>query len=163
MPQPTYRAIADHSEAIEIGYDPARISFEQLLVEFWDAHSPSEQMWSRQYRSAIFVADDEERAAAERSLKLATQRLGRPVHTAIEAKGPFWQAEDYHQKYRLKRDTRVWKELTAAYPRMDDLVRSTAAARLNAWVADYGPIAQRERELPTVGLSPAAQRDVRRR
>ena len=160
---PTYHDLGDHTEVFEVGYDPTRISFERLLVEFWDGHSPSEDMWSRQYRSAIFVANDSEREAAERSVLLAEKRLGRGVHTAVEDTGPFWQAEDYHQKYRLRRDGAVWKQLQAAYPDVDDLVRSTAAARLNAWVSGSGGGAQLEQELPTVGLNAEAQERLLRR
>lgn len=159
---PTYHDLGDHTEAFEVGYDPSKISYERLLAEFWDGHSPAETAWSRQYRSAIFVTTDAEREAAERSVVLAQKRLGRTVHTAVEEAGTFWQAEDYHQKYRLRRKGQVWQELSAAYPDVDDLVRSTAAARLNAWVYDVGEVGQFDRELPTMGLSDDAQEQVRR-
>jgi len=126
-------------------------------VEFWAAHTPSEEAWSRQYRSAIFVADAEERRVAERSVAMTAKRLGRPVHTAVEERGTFWQAEDYHQKYRLKRKGVVWGELAAIYPDVDDLVMSTAAARANAWASNFGSTEQRARELPETGLSYGAQ------
>lgn len=158
---PTYEDLLDHSEAIEVAYDPARISFDELLAEFWDGHAPAETMWSRQYRSAIFVSNPEERAAAERSLARAERRLGHVVHTRVEDQGTFWQAEDYHQKYRLRREGDAWRELQAAYPDLDDLVRSTAAARLNAWASGLGDAKQRARELPLVGLSGEAQRRFR--
>ncbi|MFT4626454.1 MAG: peptide-methionine (S)-S-oxide reductase [Myxococcota bacterium] len=162
MDSPTYDDIGDHSEAIEVGYDPARISYERLLAEFWYGHRPAETAWSQQYRSAIFVHSEAERHAAERSIAVTEAKLGRPVHTAVEDASRFWQAEDYHQKYRLQRESWAWRELRAAYPDMRDLVRSTAAARLNAWVSDHGEVAQLERELPLVGLSPAAQKQLRR-
>ena len=162
-PEPTYHDLDDHSEAIEVGYDPTRISFDELLAAFWDGHRPAETMWSRQYRSAIFVGTEEERRAAEASVAAAAERLGRPVHTAVEDVGPFWQAEDYHQKYRLRRDGALWKHLQAAYPAIDDLVRSTAAARLNGWSAGAGELGQLERELPLVGLPEEAQERMLRR
>ena len=162
MPDPTYQDLGDHSEALEVGYDPTKISYERLLTEFWRGHRPSDTQWSVQYRSAIFVRSPEERAAAERSVAQAEQRLGREVHTQVEDAGTFWQAEDRHQKYRLQRESWAWRELRAAYPDMDDLVRSTAAARLNAWVSGHGEEAQLDRDLPRVGLSPSAQRTLRR-
>jgi len=159
---PTYRDLGDHSEAIEIGYDPTRISFDELLEAFWKGHRPAETMGSRQYRSAIFVAGAEERQAAELSVARAEERLGRSVHTAVEEVGAFWQAEDYHQKYQLRRDGDVWKQLSAAYPDVDDLVLSTAAARLNGWSSGGGDPEQVRRELPLVGLTKSVQRRLQR-
>lgn len=136
--QPSYHDLGDHAEAVEIGYDPKRISYEQLLVELFAAHTPSQgEPWSRQYRSAIFVRSDEERHAAELAVRMAEKRLGRAVSTAIEEAGPFWAAEDYHQKYELRSRRAQWSALTQAYPDIDALVRSTEAARLNAWAAGY--------------------------
>ncbi|MCA9491709.1 MAG: peptide-methionine (S)-S-oxide reductase [Myxococcales bacterium] len=154
---PTYRALGDHSEAVQIGYDPSVISYERLLTEFFAAHDPRGEPWSRQYRSAIFVVDAAERRAAELSLRAAEKRLGEPVSTAIEQAGTFTRAEDYHQKYELRHVGPVWAELTAAYPDLDDLLRSTAAARMNAYAGGYLP--QDQLPVDQLGLSPRA-RDV---
>jgi peptide-methionine (S)-S-oxide reductase len=137
MARPTYHELGDHAEAIEIGYDPAKISYELLLTEFFAAHTPTSQPWSRQYRSAIFVHDAEQRAAAELAKRVAQKRLGRPVSTAIEEAGTFWVAEDYHQKYSLRARRAEWEMLVRAYPDMDALLHSTAAARLGAWAGGY--------------------------
>ena len=51
---PTYRSMGDHSESIQIDYDPARISYEELLEIFWKNHNPTQRAWRRQYMSAIF-------------------------------------------------------------------------------------------------------------
>jgi len=63
----------------------------------------------------------------------------------------------FHQKYRLKRRGVVWRDLAAMYPDMDDLVKSTAAARANAWASNFGSTEQRAAELPLTGLSDGAQ------
>jgi peptide-methionine (S)-S-oxide reductase len=134
---PTYHDLEDHSEAIEVGYDPSQISYELLLTEFFAAHTPTSEPWSRQYRSAIFVHSPEQRQAAELARRVAEKRLGRPVSTAIEDAGTFWVAEDYHQKYSLRSRRAQWQVLERAYPDMDVLLHSTAAARLNAWAGGY--------------------------
>ncbi len=154
---PNYNQMGDHSEAIEIAFDPAKISYETLLLEFWGAHRPTAESWSRQYRSAVFVHDAAQREAAERIRRITARKLGTEVHTAIEDAGVFTQAEAYHQKYRLRRDRELFSALAEAYPDIDDLVRSTAAARLNAWSSGYGTASDRQRDVTRLGLSFDAQ------
>ena len=156
-PHPTYEDLGDHSEAIEVAYDPERISYERLLTEFFSEHRPTSEAWSRQYRSAIFVRTPEERKAAESAIRLAEQRFHGPVFTAIEPAGSFTQAEDYHQKYELRHLAPVWKEFLAMYPTTDALLHSTAVARANAWAGGALP-ALPEADL---GLSPAATEVLR--
>lgn len=134
-PDPTYRDLGDHSEAIEVAYDPSVLSYERLLLEFFAQHTPTDEPWLRQYRSAVFVRTPEERAAAERAARATSVRLGAEVHTAIEAAGPFTPAEDDHQKYELRHLEPVWNEFVAMYPTSEAQVRSTAVARANAWAA----------------------------
>jgi peptide methionine sulfoxide reductase MsrA len=160
MPEPTYRALGDHSEAIEIGFDPERITYERLLLEVFAAHSPTAEPWSRQYRSAIFVHDDAQRAAAELAVKAEEKKRDVRIHTAIEEAGTFWQAEDYHQKYRLRAYDGLLAEARQVYPETDDLVMSTLAARLNAWAAGWGDEVQVAREIELTGLSDAAREKV---
>lgn len=152
---PSYHDLGDHSEALEVGYDPARVSYDRLLAEFFSSHNPTREPWSVQYRSAIFVADDEQRRAAERAVKLAEVRTGQRISTAVEPLGTFTLAEDYHQKHDLRRVGTVWAELAARYPAIEDLVRSTAAARMNAWVAGHGTEA--DLRIDELGLSATAR------
>ena len=105
----TYKNHEGHAEAIKITYDPARVSYEQLLEFFFKMHDPT--TLNRQgndvgtsYRSAIFVHDDEQRQAAER-IKAKVDQSGawkRPVVTEIVPAKEFWSAEDYHQDYLQK-------------------------------------------------------------
>jgi peptide-methionine (S)-S-oxide reductase len=99
-----------HAEVVEVTYDPERISFEDLLEVFWAEHDPTQLNRQGpdvgdQYRSAVFVHDEEQRAAAEASKeRLASSgRWPRPIVTAIEPAQTFWPAEDYHQRYLEKR------------------------------------------------------------
>lgn len=113
LPNPTYQQVCSdttgHAEAVEVTYDPALISYEELLKVFWRAHDPTQLNrqgpdFGSQYRSAIFYHSDEQRQLAEES-SAALDRSGRyrsSVVTVIEPAGTFWEAEEYHQKYLLK-------------------------------------------------------------
>jgi peptide-methionine (S)-S-oxide reductase len=109
---PTYKEVCSdktgHAEVVEVTYDDEQVPYEQLLAVFWAEHDPTQVNRQgpdigSQYRSAIFVHDAEQRAAAEASREQVQTRLGRPVATSIEDAPPFWEAEDYHQQYLEKR------------------------------------------------------------
>ena len=110
---PTYKQVTrggtGHYEAVEIRYDPAKISYDQLLHAFFRSVDPTDaggQFCDRgdSYRTAIFVSSPEERAAAEAAKARAERELGRKVVTPILDAKPFYDAEDYHQNYYKKSD-----------------------------------------------------------
>ena len=95
-----------HAEVIRITYDPQKITFEQLLDVFFDAHDPTQlnrqgNDVGTQYRSAIFYADDEERRTAEAKIAELNEskHFPRPIVTALEPLKEFFPAEEYHQDY----------------------------------------------------------------
>jgi methionine-S-sulfoxide reductase len=105
-----YRAVCGgdtgHAEAIRISYDPAKISYEQLLDVFFDAHDPTQlnrqgNDVGTQYRSAIFYANDAEKRAAETKIRQLNEAkyFTRPIVTTLEPLREFFPAEDYHQDY----------------------------------------------------------------
>jgi peptide-methionine (S)-S-oxide reductase len=113
--RPTYELVCTdrtgHAEAVEVQYDPARVSYQDLLKVFWENHDPTTldrqgPDFGRQYRSAIFYHTPQQQAAATAS-RQALQQSGkhgaRPIVTEIVAAGPFYRAEEYHQKYLEKR------------------------------------------------------------
>jgi len=109
---PSYEQVCSdttgHAEVVEVTYDPEQVPYEQLLTIFWLEHDPTQLNrqgpdLGSQYRSMIFVHDDEQRAAAEASREAVEARFTRPVVTQIEDAPPFWEAEDYHQQYLEKR------------------------------------------------------------
>lgn len=114
LKNPTYQDVcADHTghaEAVEVTYDPARVSYEDLLKIFWENHDPTTLNRQgpdagTQYRSAIFWHNPAQEAAA-RASKERLEKSGahrRPVVTEIIPAAEFWQAEDYHQQYLEKR------------------------------------------------------------
>ena len=112
LDNPTYEDVCSHTtghaEVVEVTYDPSEISYEDLLGVFWRKHDPTQlnrQGWDigDNYRSVIFVHDEEQRAAAERSKEAEKANHRKPVVTQIEAAQTFYEAEDYHQQYLEKR------------------------------------------------------------
>jgi peptide-methionine (S)-S-oxide reductase len=112
LERPTYEDVCSHTtghaEVVEVTYDPERISYDELLDVFWRKHNPTQlnrQGWDvgDQYRSVVFVHDEEQRAAAAVSKEREQARHRRPIATAIEPAQTFWAAEDYHQQYLEKR------------------------------------------------------------
>jgi peptide-methionine (S)-S-oxide reductase len=111
---PTYKDVCTdqtgHAEVVQVTYDSAIVSYEKLLEGFWMMHDPTQVNrqgpdFGTQYRSAIFFHTPEQEAIARRS-KAALEASGkfrRPVATEITAAGPFYRAEEYHQRYLEKR------------------------------------------------------------
>jgi peptide-methionine (S)-S-oxide reductase len=150
---PTYHDLGDHSESLQVDFDPSRISFEELLELFWRAHDPTHLSLWTQYKTVLFFdSPDQERAAAASRDRLEAA-LGRPVRTEILPLAAFYQAEDYHQKYRLRHVRELMDEFRAMYPAEADFIRSTAAARVNGYLDGQGTLPQLERELDSLGLS----------
>jgi peptide-methionine (S)-S-oxide reductase len=114
-PNPTYEEVCSgltgHNEVVLVVYDPEKASYEDLLRTFWENHDPTQGMRQgndagTQYRSGIYVFDEEQRRAAEASKAAYGEALARrgygPITTEILAAPPFYFAEDYHQQYLAK-------------------------------------------------------------
>ena len=150
---PTYNRIGDHTEAVQVDYDPDRISYGQLLDIFWQSHHPENRSWSRQYMNAVFYHDQTQRSQAEASKLSLAQKIGDKVRTKVTPLRSFTMAEDYHQKYLLKGHDELKDELIDIYPNHRNLVDSTAAARLNGYIGGHGSQDQLSREINQLGLS----------
>jgi peptide-methionine (S)-S-oxide reductase len=114
MPNPTYEDVCSdrtgHAEVVQVTFDPSRVSYDRLLDVFFTSHDPTQLNRQgpdvgRQYRSAIFYHSEAQREAAEAARRKweASGRWKRPVVTEISPAGPFWKAEEYHQRYLEKR------------------------------------------------------------
>jgi peptide-methionine (S)-S-oxide reductase len=114
-PNATYEEVCSgrtgHTEAVLVVYDPAKLSYEQLLKVFWETHDPTQGMRQgndvgTQYRSAIYTFDDEQRRLAEASRAAYQERLSAegygPITTEVAEAPTFYYAEDYHQQYLHK-------------------------------------------------------------
>ena len=155
---PTYHSLGDHTETVQIDYDPQRVSYDQLLAVFWNSHRPTPRAWSRQYMNAIFFHDDQQEQLAEQSKARIKETHGRAVHTKVLPVQSFTQAEDYHQKYILNRNGTLASVYKRIYSEHQDFVDSTAVARVNGYVGGYGDLEQLRKELPDLGLGQAHQR-----
>ncbi len=131
-PDATYESIGDHSEAIAVDFDPGVISFAELLEQFFALHNPFREAFRRQYRSAIFFADDKQRKEARVAMDAQEAGRAEKVNTALEPLGTFWLAEEYHQKYMLRRNPEELARWTAIYPRFEDFLHSIAVTKANA-------------------------------
>jgi peptide-methionine (S)-S-oxide reductase len=112
LDNPTYEDVCSnktgHAEVVEVTYEDDVVSYDDLLNVFWRKHDPTQlnrQGWDvgDQYRSAVFVHDEEQRAAAERSKESEQAAYRKPIVTQIEPAPTFYEAEDYHQQYLEKR------------------------------------------------------------
>jgi len=126
----------------QLDFDPRVLSYEDLLDAIWKNRRGG-RAYSRQYMEAVFPANGEQERIAR----------ARGITAPIVTGARFYLAEDYHQKYYLRHDSTLMKEL-AGYT-TQQLVESTVAARLNGYVAGSGTPAQLREELPRLGLSPA--------
>jgi peptide-methionine (S)-S-oxide reductase len=111
---PTYKDVCTdqtgHAEVVQVTFDPAKVSFERLLEVFWGIHDPTQVNrqgpdFGSQYRTAIFFHSPEQEEIAKK-LKAelnASGKFKKPIATEITAAGPFYRAEEYHQKYLEKR------------------------------------------------------------
>jgi peptide-methionine (S)-S-oxide reductase len=111
-PEPTYKEVCSgrtgHAEAVQVEFDPARVSYGQLLDIFWANHDPTTLNrqgpdTGTQYRSAVFFHDAEQERAARASKETWQAKFSRPIVTEIAPATNFWIAEDYHQQYLEKR------------------------------------------------------------
>jgi len=111
-PNPTYEEVCSgrtgHAEAVRVVFDPAKVTYPELLRVFWESHNPTQGMRQgndvgSQYRSAIFYGNDEQKAQAEESLAAYQERLTAAgfgkITTEVVPAGEFYYAEGYHQQY----------------------------------------------------------------
>jgi len=111
---PTYQDVCTdrtgHAEVVQVTFDDEQVRYQQLLDIFWKGHDPTQRNRQgpdvgMQYRSAIFYHDEEQlkEAMASKTALGASGRFPRPIATNLEKAGPFWRAEEYHQKYLQKK------------------------------------------------------------
>ena len=150
---PTYHDLGDHSETLQIDFDPARVSYERLLEVFWKAHDPTDRSWSRQYRAVLFFHSEEQKRSAEESRDREAGRIKGKIQTEILPATEFHLAEGYHQKYYLSLNSFLSAEFRQMFPLEKDFINSTAAARVNGYIGGYGTVAGLQEDLDRLGLS----------
>jgi peptide-methionine (S)-S-oxide reductase len=114
LASPTYQQVCTdrtgHAEAVEIDFDPSKITYQKLLDEFFALHDPTQHNrqgpdWGSQYRSVVFYHSPEQEKTAKDTIARLTaeKRFSKPIVTQVVPAETFWRAEEYHQKYLEKR------------------------------------------------------------
>jgi peptide-methionine (S)-S-oxide reductase len=154
---PTYYSMGDHTEALQIDFDPEQISYAELLDIFWKTHNPCETRGRRQYMSAVFYHNDAQKKLIFETRQREAERRGEPIATLVAPAADFYVAEDYHQKHEL-RHSGLMGEFRRMYPKDTDLTNSTAAARVNGYLGGFGSRLDLEKEIDRYGLSDDAKK-----
>ena len=157
-PAPTYHSMEDHTEVVQLDYDPAVVSYEELLELFWNSHNPCAKTYGKQYRSLILYHSKKQLRVARKSMK---QKSG--IQTVLQPLKKFTLAEDYHQKYYLRQTQPFAGEMLSHYPKPRHFRDSPAASRLNGYLGGHGSRTQVSRDAERLGLSPTAQRVLKAR
>lgn len=155
---PTYKDLGDHTETIDIDYDPNEVTYSELLDLFWKSHDPTAKT-TVQYMSIIFYHDQEQKKLAEEKLREEVKKHSDPILTKVLPATTFYDAEDYHQKYRLQQHPSLMKAVNLEPgPKVKS---SHLAARLNGYVVGKGGVAQFDAEVKKLGLDEGTAKIVR--
>lgn len=155
LPSPVYRQLGDHSETVEIEFDPSVITLEQLLELFWNHHHPAviNGYKGRQYYSLLFYRNEEQLYTMQRVQQTHTSELEKRAMTEIQAYRAWYPAEERHQKYYLQRQHEWMNQLRVWYPDQQELLQTTLAARLNGYSRGHGTTEQIQQELSDWSIS----------
>ncbi len=137
-PAPSYRTMGDHIETIQLLYDPSVIKYPELLSVFFANHKPLGKPWKRQYSSAIFFHSAEQKEQALEAKERSSTFFGQEVYTPVIPYEHFYRAEDRHQKYKLQRHPLLLNWIQERFGNFQEMVDSTAAARLNGYLYGFG-------------------------
>lgn len=172
---PTYADIGDHTEALQIEFDPRATTYGALLELFWANHDPTCPK-KTQYSSIIFAHSQEQEREARASLAARQAATLSKITTRVRAYERFTNAEGYHQKYMLQRTDRADRRVFVAIgldpdddePSEDgppgwgnEFAASTVAARVNGYMGGYAPLEALNRELPAFGFAPRVEDRLR--
>jgi peptide-methionine (S)-S-oxide reductase len=155
LPNPTYSAIGDHVETVQVVYDPEVIDYSALLKHFWSHHNSRAKPIFRQYASAIFCKDSSELLLAKEQRKEWQATTGEDkILTAILKLDKFYPAGDAHQKYYLQQDPKLLESLPDTESRLQTLL----ATKLNAVSGRAGDRNELETGLSQLGIDGATQK-----
>ena len=151
---PTYTNLRDHTEAIQIEYDPKQISYSKLLSVFWKSHSPAAQSYSRQYKAAVwFHSQSQKEVALQSKAALESQRKIK-IRTEILPARRFYNAENYHQKYYLNQKRDLARSLRSLFPSFQAFLSSASVTRINGYVGGHGDLQEVQQSLRYLVLTP---------
>lgn len=157
-PSPSYRKMGDHTETVEVDFNPNLISYEEILLHFWRNHYPNRDNYKgRQYISLIRFHGPAQEQAVQKVKRQMELEIGEEIETDIAPFTGFTAAEERHQKYYLKRYPKALEQLTPLYPDPQLLADSTFAARLNGFVKGFGNREDLKLEITGWNIAPEYQ------
>lgn len=133
---PTYHALGDHTEVVQVEFDPDTVAYRDLLDRVFSSHNPQHQTRKTQYQNVVFAETEDQRTALGEFLTsqgLTADGIG----TRIEQLSRFYPAEGYHQKYKLRSVSSLMDAFEAAGYDDDELRESPIAAKLNGYAAGH--------------------------
>lgn len=154
---PTYYSLGNHTESLQIDYDPSVVSYDELLDVFFAAHNPYSPPYSVQYKSAIYYANDAQRVAVEAKVVALEAESGKTIETHILPLETFYVAEDYHHKHNLRKVPLLIGEFEAEHPTLSAFLDDPAVTWANGYVSGCGDLENLLSELPYFGLSPEGE------
>jgi len=146
---PTYHSLGDHTETLQLEYDPNQTTYQALLDIFWKNHNPCVKNRA-QYMSAIFYHDNEQKELAEQSKEALQKSNVRQIQTVIREAQTFYNAEDYHQKYLLRRHRNIFNSLNLSD---NHVITSHVASRLNGYLNGHGSLDNLQNEMKDWNLN----------
>lgn len=154
--QPSYRDMGDHSEMVQLNFDPEILSFEDILRIFWNNHNPVNinDYKGRQYRSMVLYHNEHQKDKVEQIIRERVQEGKGKPETEISPYAAFYPAEERHQKYYLHRYPNAVDKLSSIYPSHLERVDSTLAARLNGLAKGYTNLSQIKQEIAGWRMDP---------
>ena len=133
---PTYHALGDHTEVVQVEFDPDAVAYRDLLSRVFSSHNPQRQTRETQYQNVVFAGTEDQRAVLDEFL--ATRGLTADgIGTRVEQLSRFYPAEEYHQKYKLRSVSSLMDAFEAAGYGDDELRESPIAAKLNGYAAGH--------------------------
>ena len=155
---PTYGNVGDHSECVQVEFDPSVVSYAELVDRALSWYDPEGGPSSGQYAYIVLANDDEQLRIARERADAVSEKIGRPITTRVEPLAKFWPAEDYHQKYYLRSDRQFMGQFKSMFGDDETAFReSTAAMRVNGYLSGDGSGAQLQEEIGLLGLDDAAR------
>jgi len=147
---PAYHELGDHTEVVQVEFDPDTVTYRDLLNRIFNSHNPQHQTRTTQYQNVVFAGTESQQAVLDEFLTrrgLTADGIG----TRIEQLSRFYPAEDYHQKYKLRSVSSFTDAFEAAGYGDDDLRESPIAAKLNGYAAGHDVAVAEELSTPDRG------------
>lgn len=139
IPEPTRKNMLDHTETVQLEYDPKTIAYQQLVRHFFQSHNPNRKPYrDREYISLILYHNERQKELAEKGKLQREEIVGSFLQTEISSYKDFTMAEDRQQKWHIKRNKKALEQLKQLFPKEECLMHSTIAARMNGLAKGFG-------------------------